>query len=55
MTYSMPQVTNSPLPARKRASQASPKITGKPIRKGTARPPSSAIPAVATIRKAIPT
>ena len=55
MTYSIPQSTNSPLPARKRASQARPKTAGKPTRNGTTRRPSKPIPAPATIRNPIPT
>ncbi len=51
MTYSMPQSTNRPLPARNRASKASAKITGRPIRNGTTGRPSSAMPAAPTMKK----
>ena len=55
MTYSMPKFTNTPLPARKRASQASAKITGSPIRNGATRQPTSAMPIALTIRNPRPT
>ena len=45
MTYSMPQSTNKPLPARSRARKASANTTGKPIRNGTTGRPKSAMPA----------
>ena len=51
MTYSMPKFTNTPLPARKRASQASAKITGSPTRNGATRQPTSAMPIAPTTRK----
>jgi hypothetical protein len=55
ITYSMPQFTNTPLPARKRANQASRKIAGRPIRKGVTRHPTSATPIAVTIRNPMPT
>ncbi len=55
ITYSMPQFTNTPLPARKRAVNASRKITGRPIRNGVTRQPASATPIAVTIRNPRPT
>ncbi len=55
MTYSMPQSTKSPLPARKRAPNASAKMTGSPSRNGATREPTNAMPSAPTIRKPMPT